>query len=79
MGCAGIGRQTRIEEKTREEEYTVWEKRYRGLCRSSEFYIGIPAKRVVHYQQEVTTYQLQPEAIQVIPSVRFTLSQRPDS
>ena len=63
--CPGIGRNTRTEKESREEEYTVWETRYRGLCRTTEYYVGIPAKRRVEFDKEVTTFQLNTENIKV--------------
>ena len=63
--CSGIGRNTRTEKESREEEYTVWETRYRGLCRTTEYYVGIPAKRRVEFDKEVTTFQLNSDSIKV--------------
>lgn len=62
---SGIGRNTRTERESREEEYTVWETRYRGLCRVTEYYVGIPAKRQVEFDREVTTFQLNTDNIKV--------------
>lgn len=46
-----------------EEEYVVWEKRYRGLCNSSEYYVGSPATRTVEVEKEVVTFELEPEKV----------------
>ena len=73
--CPGIGRNTRTEKESREEDYTVWETRYRGLCRTTEYYVGIPAKRRVDFDKEVTTFQLNTENIKVcISSINHTLA-----
>lgn len=64
----GIGRNTRLEKQAREEDYTQWETRYRGLCRTTQYYVGMPAKRVVEYDQEVTTFEIKREEIKVVPT-----------
>ncbi len=61
----GIGRNTRTERRSREEEYTIWETRYRGLCGTTEYYVGIPTKRWVEFDRVVTTFQLNPDSIKV--------------
>ena len=49
----------------RTEEYVVWERRFRGLCRTTEYYVGRPATRSVPHVHNQVTYSLQPEAIKV--------------
>lgn len=51
----------------RTEEYVVWERRFRGLCRTTEYYVGRPARRSVPHVHNQVTYSLQPEAIKVTP------------
>ena len=48
------------------EDYVLWEKRYRGLCNSSEYYVGTPAQRDVEIKKEVVTYQIEPEKVKVV-------------
>ena len=62
---AGIGKSTRIHKEMNEEEYVVWERKFRGLCKQSEYYVGRPAKKQVEIEKQVTTYQFQPEKIKV--------------
>ncbi len=55
-----------------EEEYVVWERKFRGLCKQSEYYVGRPAKKQVEIEKQVTTYQFQPEKIKVSPPVSYS-------
>lgn len=50
-----------------QEEYVVWEKRrrYVGLCRYSEYYVGRPASRSTTQLYKETVFELQPEQIKV--------------
>lgn len=63
--CAGIRSNKRQEDVQREEEYTIWEKRHRGLCNMSEYWVGHPTKRTVTETKEIVDYELEPEAIKV--------------
>lgn len=65
VNCAGIGKSTQIQKEMNEEEYVVWERKFRGLCKQSEYYVGRPAKKQVEIEKRVTTYQFQPEKIKV--------------
>lgn len=41
-----------------------WEKRYRGLCRH-EYFVGVPAERIVSETYSETTFKLEPAKIKV--------------
>jgi hypothetical protein len=67
MSCAAIT--PREVERSREgqEEYVVWEKRkrYIGLCRYSEYYVGRPALRTTTELYKETVFELQPDQVKV--------------
>lgn len=60
---AGIGRNTRVEKQTRVEAHTKFEQRKRGLCGQHVYYVGVPTTRTVEFDQNVTTFELNPEQI----------------
>ena len=63
--AAGIGKSTQTRREMNEEDYVVWERKFRGLCKQSEYYVGRPARKQVEIEKQVTTYQFQPEKIKV--------------
>ena len=69
--AVGIDERTESQTRVREENYYIWERRFRGLCRLSEYYVARPAKRTVQESYVETTYQLQPDRIKVclMPSI----------
>lgn len=63
--AAGIGRNVRVEKQSREETSTHWEARYRGLCKTTQYYVAVPVKHTVEYDHEIVTFQPNKEAIEV--------------
>ncbi|DBA79311.1 TPA: hypothetical protein ACH3X2_007790 [Trebouxia sp. C0005] len=60
----GIRQRSVTRRRHRQQDYTVWEPRFRnGLCRTGQYFVGRPARRHVpeHYEQSV--YDLQPHHI----------------
>ncbi len=67
LSYAGIRQRSVTRRRHRQQDYTVWEPRFRnGLCRTGQYFVGRPARRHVpeHYEQSV--YDLQPHHIKVI-------------
>ena len=63
--CSGIKLGKRQLTKQREVDHVEWQKRYRGICNQSEYYIGVPTKRRETYKEEIPVYSLNAESIKV--------------
>jgi tRNA U34 5-carboxymethylaminomethyl modifying GTPase MnmE/TrmE len=62
--AAGITQKEVVKERSREVEFTQWERRYRnGLCRTGEYYVGRPSTRTVQEQYTVTEFEIQTDKI----------------
>lgn len=65
--------------RSEEEEYTVWERRYRGICRTGEYFVGRPATRTVQKEYRETVYELEPQHIKVCFFTKLVKIFRPSS
>lgn len=60
---AGITQTDVTKSRSRDVEHTVWEKRYRGICRTGEFYVGKPVKRTISETYTETEFHIQPDKV----------------